>query len=98
MNEPIVLANESLVLNGDFEEGLSHWKKGPVNADWLGTVDEVYGGIPIRLLEAGNQASVSQALKIPQDPGAQARYVISFLCEMRHTEAGRLVISIEGGG
>ena len=96
MNEPIVLANENLVLNGDFEEGLSHWKKGPVNGDWVGTVEEMHEGFLIRLLEAGNQASVSQALKIPQEPGAQARYVISFLCEMRHTEAGKLVIGIDG--
>ena len=95
MNEPIVLANENLVLNGDFEKYLNHWKGGPVG--WCTTVGVIYEGVPIRLLEAGNQGSVSQALKIPQDPGAQARYVISFLCEMLHTEAGRLVIGIEGG-
>ncbi|KAA0986048.1 hypothetical protein [Pseudomonas sp. ANT_J28] len=96
MSEPIIQANESLVLNGDFEESCSHWKAGPVNSNWLGTTTEEYEGEWISFLKAGNKSSVSQALKIPVDPGAQARYVLSFLCEMRHIEAGKLVVSIDG--
>ncbi|MGF6286185.1 hypothetical protein [Pseudomonas silensiensis] len=96
MGKPIILANENLVLDGEFEKGFSHWKKGPVNQDWLGTSSETYEGILISFLKAGNKSSVSQSLTIPKDPGAQARYVLSFLCEMRHTEAGRLVVSIDG--
>lgn len=96
MSKPIILANESLVLNGSFEYGFKDWKKGPINDDWLGTGNEFYEGEWIRFLRAGNESSVSQPLTVPKDPGAQARYALSFLCEMRHTEAGRLVISIVG--
>lgn len=96
MSEPIVQANESLVRNGDFEEGFSHWKKAQGNG-WLGTASEPDSdGFQIRFLKAGNGASVSQALTVPKDPGAEARYVLSFQCETRHTEAGKLVVSIEG--
>ncbi|MGE8188919.1 hypothetical protein [Pseudomonas sp. NPDC086278] len=96
MNKPIILANESLVRNGDFEQAFSHWKKGPINPDWLGTAQEIYEGVPIRFLKAGNESSVSQPLTVPKDPGVQARYVLGFLCETRHAEAGKLVVSIEG--
>ena len=96
MSKPIILANESLVLNGDFEQGFSHWKKGPINPGWLGTGSETYNGVPIRFLTAGNESSVSQLLIVPKDPGAQAQYVLSFLYETRHTEPGRLVVSIDG--
>ena len=96
MNKPIVLANESLVRNGDFEQGFSNWKKGLINPGWLGTASEIYEGGLIRFLKAGNESSVSQTLTVPKDPGPEARYVLRFLCETRHTEAGKLVVSIEG--
>ncbi|WP_223490709.1 hypothetical protein [Pseudomonas sp. A-RE-19] len=96
MNSPVIQANESLVQNGDFEQGFSNWKKGPTNPDWLGTASEIYEGVPTRFLKAGNESSVSQSLEVPKDPGAQARYVLSFLCETRHTESGKLVVSIDG--
>ncbi|WP_339491057.1 hypothetical protein [Pseudomonas rhizophila] len=93
MNKPIVLANENLVLNGDFEEWIDYWIPGPTG-DW-GTARDWYEeeGQYLRFLTAGNGASVSQALTAPKDPGAQARYVLTFLCETYHTETGRLVIS-----
>ncbi|UVL39269.1 hypothetical protein LOY55_24015 [Pseudomonas sp. B21-040] len=96
MSNPTILADESLVLNGEFDKAFAHWKKGPLNQDWLGTETEIYNGVPIRFLKAGNESSVSQQMMVPKDPSAQARYVLSFLCETRHTEAGKLVISIEG--
>ncbi|WP_225919809.1 Ig-like domain-containing protein [Pseudomonas khorasanensis] len=96
MTKPIILANESLVLNGDFEQSLTHWKKGPLNPAYLGTKQESYEGVPIRFLNAGNESSVSQPLLVPKNPGATARYVLSFLCEVRHTLAGTLVVSIDG--
>lgn len=96
MNKPIILANESLVRNGDFDMGFSNWKKGQTNPNWLGTGTEIYQGVPIRYLKAGNKSSVSQPLTVPKDPGARARYVLSFLCETRHTEAGKLVVSVDG--
>ncbi|WLH13857.1 hypothetical protein PSH58_05760 [Pseudomonas hefeiensis] len=94
MNKPIILANENLVLNGDFENWIEHWIQGPIPGDlaigmeWYAEEDQY-----IRFLTAGDGASVSQALTAPKDPGAQARYVLTFLCETRHTEPGRLVIS-----
>ncbi|WP_415773519.1 hypothetical protein [Pseudomonas sp. LB3P38] len=96
MSKPIILANESLVLNGAFAEWPKHWKSNPSDQGWLGTASESYEGLPIRFLKVGNEASFSQALIVPKDPGAQARYVLSFLCETRHTQAGRFVISIDG--
>ena len=91
-----ILADESLVRNGDFDQALTHWQPGPINPGWLGTAAEMYEGEQIRFLTAGNRSSVSQPLTVPKDPSAQARYVLGFLCEMRHTEAGRLVVTVEG--
>ncbi|SEN51883.1 hypothetical protein [Pseudomonas sp. NFACC39-1] len=94
MNKPIILANENLVLNGDFEESTDYWTEGPIQGD-LGVMRDWYDeeGQYLRFLTIGNGASLSQALTAPKDPGAQARYVLTFLCETRHTESGRLVIS-----
>jgi hypothetical protein len=96
MNEPIIQANESLIRNGDFEQGFSHWKKGPINPSWLSRASEFHEGEFIPLLKSGNKSSVSQSLEVPKDPIEQARYVLSFWCETRHTEAGKLKISIDG--
>ncbi|AHL35693.1 hypothetical protein CD58_23705 [Pseudomonas brassicacearum] len=96
MSKPIIQANESLVLNGEFKQAFTHWKKGPINPNWLGTADESYEGVPIRFLKAGNRSSVSQLLAAPKAPAANARYALSFLCEMRHSEAGRLVVKVDG--
>lgn len=94
MNKPIILANENLVLNGDFEQWIDHWIQEPASG-YLGTASDWYEeeGQHVRFLTAGNGASVNQALTAPKDPGAQARYVLTFLCETRHTEPGRLLIS-----
>jgi hypothetical protein len=96
MSKPIVLANENLVLNGEFKQHLLHWKKGPINESWVGVTGEMYESVMINFLTVGNESSASQSLTVPKDPGVQARYVLSFLCESRHTEAGRLVVSIDG--
>ena len=96
MNESIIQANESLILNGDFKQGFIKWKKGTTNPSWLGTASELYEGVLIPLLKAGNNSSVCQRLRVPKSPSAQARYVLGFWCETRHTEAGMLKISIDG--
>ncbi|EJM19201.1 hypothetical protein PMI22_02971 [Pseudomonas sp. GM21] len=96
MNEPIIQANESLIRNGDFEQGFSHWKKGEENQSWLSRASEFHEHAFITLLKSGNKSSVSQSLEVPKDPIEQARYVLSFWCETRHTEAGKLKISIDG--
>ncbi|MFJ4195131.1 hypothetical protein [Pseudomonas sp. NPDC089534] len=96
MSESGVQANQSLVLNGAFTEAFTHWRKGTLNPDWLAIEAEAYQGGMIRLLAAGNGSSVSQALSAPKTPSPGARYVLSFLCETRHTEAGWLRVSIQG--
>ncbi|WP_223511809.1 hypothetical protein [Pseudomonas sp. GL-B-19] len=96
MNEPIIQANQSLIRNGDFKQGFSDWKKGPNNPGWLSRASELHDGEFIPLLKSGNKSSVSQRLEVPKDPIEQARYVLGFWCETRHTEAGTLKISIDG--
>ncbi|HGM5550126.1 TPA: collagen binding domain-containing protein [Pseudomonas putida] len=97
MVEPVIQANDSLVLNGDFREALSHWEKGPVNSRWVTVVGEPYEGIQIRMLSVANLASAFQEMTVPVTPSAGARYVLSFLYETRHTEAGRMIFTDESG-
>ncbi|WP_330207708.1 hypothetical protein [Pseudomonas sp. AM14(2022)] len=97
MVEPVIQANDSLVLNGDFREALSHWEKGPVNSRWVTVVGEPYEGIQIRMLSVANLASAFQDMTVPVTPSAGARYVLSFLYETRHTEAGRMIFTDESG-
>ncbi|WP_285373527.1 hypothetical protein [Pseudomonas sp. lyk4-TYG-107] len=97
MVEPVIQANESLVRNGDFREALSHWEKGPVNGRWVSVVGEPYEGTQIRMLSVANLASAFQEMSVPVTPSAGARYVLIFLYETRHTEAGRMMFTDEGG-
>ncbi|MEN5042719.1 hypothetical protein [Pseudomonas koreensis] len=97
MVEPVIQANDSLVLNGDFREALSHWEKGPVNSRWVTVVGEPYEGIQIRMLSVANLASAFQDMTVPVTPSAGARYVLSFLYETRHTEAGRMIFTDDSG-
>ncbi|WNF54414.1 hypothetical protein [Pseudomonas sp. SG20052] len=95
MRELNIQIDENLVLNGDFTEWPDHWKKN-LGRGWLSTQDEIYDDEFTRFLAAGNEASVSQDIIIPKDPGTDAHYVLSFLCETRHIEAGWVQISVEG--
>lgn len=97
MREPDIQADENLVLNGDFTEWPEHWKRKPVGG-WLNTQREFYEREYTRFLAAGHEASVSQEIIIPKDydPEVDAHYVLSFLCETRHAEAGWVQISIKG--
>lgn len=97
MVEPVIQANESLVLNGDFREALSHWEKGPVNSRWVTVVGEPYEGTQVRMLSVANLGSAIQEMTLPATPSAGARYVLSFLYETRHTEPGRMLITAEDG-
>ncbi|POA34463.1 MULTISPECIES: hypothetical protein [unclassified Pseudomonas] len=96
MSEPVIQANASLVVNGDFREGYSPWEKGPINPLWANRVTVSYQGEDVYCLTVGNEASVSQIIEVPKDLRADASYVINFLCESWHDKAGRLEISIEG--
>lgn len=95
MREPIIQADESLVLNGDFSRSLTGWAVGPLNPEWLGVESDNYEGFQIRFLGAGNLSSASQVITAPKDLGVEARYVLRFLCETRHHLSGRVVISID---
>ncbi|WP_025112755.1 hypothetical protein [Pseudomonas sp. H1h] len=96
MFDPVVQANDSLVLNGDFSQGMSDWTRG-ANPREVAVVGEEYDGIQVRLLSAGNLGSAWQQVTVPVEPGASARYVLSFLHETRHTDAGRMLITAEDG-
>ncbi|MCF4994295.1 hypothetical protein GIW70_07670 [Pseudomonas syringae] len=96
MNNPIIQGNKSLVLNGDFRQAMDFWEKGPINASWLGVATEEYESVLTSFLKAGNRSSVSQEFKVPKNPGAQASYSLSFLCETQHTLPGTMTISVVG--
>ncbi|VVO73424.1 hypothetical protein [Pseudomonas fluorescens] len=83
MDEPVIQANESLVLNGDFTN-LKHWEMRGL----IGTSVDWYESERVNLLEASNGGWVRQIIKIPMDPGLNARYRLSFLCEVRHNQSG----------
>ncbi|MGE8177602.1 hypothetical protein [Pseudomonas fluorescens] len=95
MSEPVIQANASLVLNGDFREGYSSWESVQPTPGWVNRVRVGYQGEEIYCLTVGNEASVSQIIEAPKDLRADARYFISFLCESWHDKAGRVEISIE---
>ncbi|WP_338799855.1 hypothetical protein V9L13_14325 [Pseudomonas sp. RSB 5.4] len=96
MVEPVIQANESVLRNGDFREALEFWERG-ANPREISVEGEVYEDQQIRVLAAGNLASVSQQVTVPVDPAANARYVLSFLYETRHTEPGRMLICAGDG-
>jgi len=92
MSSPGVNANASLVLNGDFTESLSHWRKGPTNQNWVMVAGEPYNGSEIKMLTAGHQGSAFQEVVIPVTAGTGARYALSFLCENRAYANAQLII------
>lgn len=79
MHEPVIQANQSLVLNGDFTHTLDHWTpKGLV-----GVTSEMYEDAFISFLVAGVGGSVTQQVSVPKKPDAGASYELTFLCEFR---------------
>ncbi|WP_277759027.1 hypothetical protein [Pseudomonas sp. A34-9] len=79
MNEPVIHAMQSLVRNGDFNEGLSAWThKGAVG---LGA--EYYENVFTNYMELGVGGSATQAVVMPLTPAANASYELTFLCELR---------------
>lgn len=92
MNSPVIQANDSLVLNGDFTQGTTSWTKG-ANPREVTVVSEIYEGTPIKLLSAGNLGSIWQELTIPVGAGANARFELKCLYETRHTEPALLLVT-----
>lgn len=79
MNEPVVQKNESLLLNGDFNDRLKEWR----TSGRVGLASEFYDGELVNFMEVGVGASATQEVKAPKTPGAQAGYELTFLCELR---------------
>ena len=91
MDEPVIQANESLVVNGDFNR-LTGWKTGGL----VGITADFHGLDRVNLLEATNGGWVRQTIKIPMEPSVNARYALSFLCEVRHVQSGWVRILRKG--
>ncbi|WP_336347259.1 hypothetical protein [Pseudomonas monsensis] len=85
MNEPVIQANESLVRNGEFAD-LQHWERSGL----VGTGSEMYEGNVTSFLQAVDGGWVRQEMTLPKDPGVDAHYTLTFLCEIRHEESGWL--------
>lgn len=96
MVDPVIQANDSLVLNGDFSQGISQWTRG-ANPREVTIESEIYEGLPIRFLSAGNLGSAWQEVTVPVEPGDNAGYLLSFLYETRHTDAARLLVTAADG-
>ena len=98
MNEPVIQADQNLIINGEFSQALDHWKEGLINPRNLDTGSSEYfedGLVEIRYLIASDEASVSQEFRVPKTLGPDVRYVLSFLHETYNTVPGRLVIEVE---
>ena len=98
MNEPVIQADQNLIIDGEFSRGLDHWEKGPTNPTNLGTGSTSYpedDSFEISYLVASDEASVYQEFRVPKTLGPDVRYVLSFLHETYNTVPGRLVIEVE---
>lgn len=90
MSEPIIQADQSLILNGDFLEGTRGWTK---IGSAVGTVEDEYvTGERITLLHLAEESWVSQEFDVPKKPADQAQYRLSFECETIHEQSGWLRI------
>jgi hypothetical protein len=94
MRNPVIQANQNLVVNGDFSQAIDNWTKHPSNTRGVSPGEECYQGQMIRFLRVGNGASVSQVVVVPKALGSEARYVLSFLCEVRYSGTGRVLIEM----
>lgn len=93
MRKESVRAKQSLLINGQFTDRLTGWKRGPINQDWVSLEGLPYDGVEIMVVSTGNGASVSQDFVVPKDPEVTAKYRLTFWCESRHIEKGWVRIS-----
>lgn len=88
MSKPGVYANDSLIRNGEFLQGLTYWNTtGSASKE-----GELWNGILTPFLAIKNGGRASQDLRVPQNPGDDARYTLSFSYETRHQESGWVFI------
>lgn len=94
MRDPAVQANQNLVVNGDFSHAIDHWNKHPSNTREVSLAEEFYQGQMTRFLRVGNGASVSQVIAVPMAARTDVWYGLSFLCEVRYSGTGRVLIEM----
>ncbi|QJI44573.1 hypothetical protein HKK52_27640 [Pseudomonas sp. ADAK2] len=94
MRDPAVQANQNLVVNGDFSHAIDHWNKHPSNTREVSLAEEFYQGEMTRFLRVGNGASVSQVIAVPMAARTDVWYGLSFLCEVRYSGTGRVLIEM----
>lgn len=95
MGNPVIQANQNLILNGDFLLPYTNgWLKQPPNSRGVVIGTEMYNGEMTRFLRISLDASVSQVIVAPKTLEADVGYVLSFLCEVRSGVAGRLVVAM----
>lgn len=95
MGNPVIQANQNLVLNGDFLLPYANgWLKQPPNSRGVAIGSEMYNGEMTRFLRISLDASVSQVIVVPKASDAETRYVLSFLCQVRYDGAGRVVVAM----
>jgi len=84
MTDPIVNANESLVVNGDFIDSTEGW----TTEGLYGVGGDTYKDQLVSLLILQNGGSVWQEINVPKAPDSDAQYLLSFLCEVDHPRSG----------
>jgi hypothetical protein len=94
MREPIIQADQNLLLNGDFSEELNHWKKGSLNPGSAAVMADFHGAEYINYLRAARGSSVFQSFLAPKSISPHVRYCLSFLYESMHTRAGTLRVTV----
>ncbi|MGG7674774.1 hypothetical protein [Pseudomonas sp. WC2] len=94
MREPIIQADQNLLLNGDFSEDFKHWNKGPVCPGSAAVMTDYHGAEYINYLRAARGSSVFQSFLAPKSISPHVRYCLSFLYESMHTRAGTLRVTV----
>ncbi|MFJ2528844.1 hypothetical protein [Pseudomonas helmanticensis] len=89
MNDPVVLVNENLVCNGDFEDGFECWERTGRVA--IGTA--YYDNTPVKHIKAPKGTGVTQDVTLPRDPDGKGAYWLSFLWESSFSQSGWVKIS-----
>jgi hypothetical protein len=97
MNDPVIQANASLVLNGDFTKGLQEWVKAPGSQRKIGHGGDSYQGEHILYMTAVAEGSASQQVEVPKKQQADVWYTLRLLYENTAALSGWLVVKVDGG-
>ncbi|PKA67599.1 hypothetical protein ATI02_0300 [Pseudomonas baetica] len=84
MTDPIVNANESLVVNGEFRNATTGW----TTKGFYAVGGDLYENKWVSLLILQDAGSIWQEIIVPKGPDDNAQYILSFLCEVDHPRSG----------